>query len=210
MNSGAEANSVTAVSADVSGAANERPPLDDLMLAMDVVDTLRRRERLVARELDELGRAEDLKQRLKRIYSQQGLDVPDHVIEQGVAALREDRFTYKPPTGGLGRRLALIYIGRRSWGKWLGGGLAALVAAAAIYWFALLAPGRALPDDIEQAYEAATAVIVSEPARGRLEGLHNRAQAALADQDPDGASVALESLLSLDRRLRVEYTLQIV
>ena len=32
----------------------ERPPLDDLMLAMDVVDTLRRRERLVERELDEL------------------------------------------------------------------------------------------------------------------------------------------------------------
>ena len=67
------------------GGSAERPPLDDIMLAMDVVDTLRRRERLVSRELDELGREEDLKARLKRIYAQQGIDVPDHVIEQGFA-----------------------------------------------------------------------------------------------------------------------------
>ena len=38
--------------------ADERvkPPLDDIMLAMDVVDTLRRAERLVKQELDEAGR----------------------------------------------------------------------------------------------------------------------------------------------------------
>ena len=97
----------------------ERPPLDDVMLAMDVVDTLRRRERVVERELDEIGRAEDLKQRLKRIYAQQGIDVPDHVLEQGVAALKEDRFTYKPLRGGLARRLALLYVKRSRWGKWI-------------------------------------------------------------------------------------------
>ena len=108
MNSAADT-----IAAEDDGTTVERPPLDDVMLAMDVVDTLRRRERMVARELDEHGRAEDLKQRLRRIYAQQGLDVPDHVIEQGVAALREDRFTYKPVTGGLGRRLAMIYVRRR-------------------------------------------------------------------------------------------------
>ena len=82
MNSAADT-----IAAEDDGTTVERPPLDDVMLAMDVVDTLRRRERMVARELDEHGRAEDLKQRLRRIYAQQGLDVPDHVIEQGVAAL---------------------------------------------------------------------------------------------------------------------------
>ena len=76
---------------------HDRPPLDDIMLAMDVVDTLRRRERLVHKELDEAGRAADLKERLRRIYAQQGMEVPDHVIEAGVAALKEERFTYKPP-----------------------------------------------------------------------------------------------------------------
>ena len=90
-------------------AAAEQPPLDDVMLAMDVVDTLRRSERLVRRELDEAGREADLKERLKRIYAQQGIDVPDAVIDQGVAALREDRFVYKPVQSGLRRKLALLY-----------------------------------------------------------------------------------------------------
>ena len=48
----------TTTSPTLSG-KHERPPLDDVMLAMDVVDTLRRRERLVARELDEIGREAD-------------------------------------------------------------------------------------------------------------------------------------------------------
>ena len=37
------------------------------MLAMDVVDTLRRRQRLVEREMDKGGREQDLKQRLHKI-----------------------------------------------------------------------------------------------------------------------------------------------
>ena len=109
----------------VADGVHERPPLDDIMLAMDVVDTLRRRERLVVRELDESGREEDLKKRLRDIYAQQGIDVPDHVIEQGVAALKEDRFTYKPPQAGIVRKLAHMYVRRGRWGKWVGGGLAA-------------------------------------------------------------------------------------
>ena len=91
-----------------TGGPHGRPPLDDVMLAMDVVDTLRRRERMVLKELDETGREEDLKRRLRSIYAQQGIDVPDHVLEQGVAALKEDRFTYKPPQAGIARRLAPV------------------------------------------------------------------------------------------------------
>lgn len=186
------------------------PPLDDVMLAMDVVDTLRRRERLVARELDESGRAEDLKQRLKRIYAQQGLDIPDHVIEQGVAALREDRFTYKPAGGRFKRRLAMLYIRRGTWGKWLGGGGVAVAAAAALHWFVFVAPDRALPDEIGEAYQVATSLIESEQARPVLEGLHDRAQDALADEDPDRARAGLEAIRSLSERLRQQYILQIV
>jgi hypothetical protein len=74
-----------------------KQPLDDVMLAMDVVDTLRRRERLVQRELDVAGREQDLREHLCKIYKAQGIDVPDHIIEEGVAALKEDRFVYEPP-----------------------------------------------------------------------------------------------------------------
>jgi hypothetical protein len=68
-------------------AADSKQPLDEVMLAMDVVDTLRRRERLVQRELDVGGREEDLKGRLRKIYAAQGIDVPDRILEEGVAAL---------------------------------------------------------------------------------------------------------------------------
>jgi hypothetical protein len=91
--------------------------LDEVMLAMDVVDTLRRRERLVKRELDAEGREEDLKERLRKIYHAQGIEVPDHILEEGVAALKEDRFVYKPPLEGLGIKLARLYVARGRWGK---------------------------------------------------------------------------------------------
>ena len=129
-------------SAAVGAASDERPPLDDIMLAMDVVDTLRRRERLVRKELDEAGREEDLKRRLRGIYSQQGIEVPDHVLEQGVAALKEDRFTYKPPNKGLRYRLAKLYVTRGRWGKWVGAGVAVLLLASGIGTIALLQLAR--------------------------------------------------------------------
>ena len=59
--------------------------LDDVLLAMDVVDTLRHREQLVARELDEEGREEELLQRLKDIYEAQGIEVPERILKDGVA-----------------------------------------------------------------------------------------------------------------------------
>ena len=88
------------------------PPakLDDMMLAMDVVDTLRHRERLVERELNEDVREEQLIERLRSLYKSQGLDVPDNVIAQGVKALKESRFVYTPPKPGFDRWLANLWV----------------------------------------------------------------------------------------------------
>ena len=66
-------------------------PLDDVMLAMDVVDTLRHREHLVRRELNEKDREKALIARLREIYAGQGIDVPDAVLVEGVNALRDNR-----------------------------------------------------------------------------------------------------------------------
>ncbi|MCB1775636.1 MAG: hypothetical protein KDI88_18640 [Gammaproteobacteria bacterium] len=194
----------------VAGTTKEKPPLDDVMLAMDVVDTLRRRQRLVERELDETGREEDLKQRLKRIYAQQGIDVPDHVLEQGVAALKEDRFRYEPLQGGFARRLALIYISRGRWGKWLGGGAAAAVLAAAVNYFVVVAPQQALPNDLVAAHAQAVGLSQSAQARERLQQVLADGQAALRAEDNAGARAALDELRQLQRKLDLEYTIQIV
>ena len=68
-------------------AVKEAPPLNDLMLAMDVVDTLRHGETLVERELSAEDRRKRMIERLREIYRQQGITVPDRVLAEGVAAL---------------------------------------------------------------------------------------------------------------------------
>ena len=102
----------TAVPATTSGspapaASAPAPPpqkLDELMLAMDVVDTLRHQDNLVARELDETRREAQLIERLRQLYRGQGIEVPDRVLHEGVGALKESRFVYTPPTPALRER----------------------------------------------------------------------------------------------------------
>ncbi|MEQ9048270.1 MAG: DUF6384 family protein, partial [Sneathiellaceae bacterium] len=93
-------------------------PLDDLMLAMDVVDTLRHRESVALRELEQDGRDETLKDRLRRLYEGQGLAVSDRILEDGIRALKESRFTYRPTPPGLSRTLAGLWVRRAAiaWG----------------------------------------------------------------------------------------------
>ena len=180
------------------------------MLAMDVVDTLRRRQRLVARELDEAGREQDLRQRLKRIYAQQGIDVPDHVIAQGVAALKEDRFTYRPPQAGFARRLALLYVSRGRWGKWVGGGFAVAVLAWTANYFAFVAPDKALPDDLTRVHGEVIELAATDHARSVAQQILDAGATALRNDQPDGARQALTRLDQLRATLEQEYVIQIV
>ena len=193
-----------------SGSAHEAPPLDDVMLAMDVVDTLRRRERLVTKELDDAGREEDLKQRLRKIYAQQGIDVPDHVIEQGVAALKQDRFTYKPPAESFATKLARIYIKRDRWGKWVAGGVGAAIVAAVGNYFAFIAPDAALPGELAEKHAEVVQIAASENAREVAQRVLSAGKTALSNEDTASAKEAIERLDELRAVLNQEYTVQIV
>lgn len=90
-------------------------PLDEVMLAMDVVDTLRHQRALVEAELDGEQRERRLIARVQSVYESQGMEVPEGVIAEGVKALAEDRFTYDPPERGFAVRLAEIYVERGKW-----------------------------------------------------------------------------------------------
>ncbi len=71
------ADSATAAAqASTPAAATQPQKLDDLMLAMDVVDTLRHEERLVTRELNEAAREAELVERLRSIYASQASTFP--------------------------------------------------------------------------------------------------------------------------------------
>lgn len=186
------------------------PPLDDVMLAMDIVDTLRRRERLVRTELAETTREEDLKARLRKIYSAQGIEVPDHVIAQGVAALREGRFTYRSPPDSFKTRLARLYVKRDRWGRWVGGLAAVGVMAGVLGYFALVAPRVALPDKLTQAHAEVLALARSDQDRDILRRYYDQGMAALGNQDTSGARLALQRLHVARQTLSQEYLIRIV
>ena len=122
--------------------AAEKQPLDEIMLAMDVVDTLRHREHIVERELHNEERDEKLLKRLREIYASQGMEVPDHVLKEGVAALREERFSYQPPPDSLSVTLARIYIERGKWAKRASVTLGALLVAWLSWSFFVTGPAR--------------------------------------------------------------------
>ena len=102
--------------------------LDDVMIAMDVVDTIRHREDLVRRELGDEAREGELIERLREIYRQQGIEVSDKVLAEGVQALKESRFSYTPPPPSLKRTLLEIWAGRRRYGTF-----AAIAAVLILY-----------------------------------------------------------------------------
>ena len=122
--------------------SSSAPPIDDLMLAMDVVDTLRHNQDLVARELDEPRREAALIDRLREIYRSQGITVSDTVLQEGVQALKERRFAYSPPQPGWRSSLAHLWVRRRRFGKALLAAVAAAALAWAVYRFGTVGPER--------------------------------------------------------------------
>ncbi|TVQ87905.1 MAG: hypothetical protein EA400_10405 [Chromatiaceae bacterium] len=187
-----------------------KPPLDDVMLAMDVVDTLRRRRSLVERELDESGREQDLKERLRRIYSAQGIEVSDAILEAGVNALKEDRFVYQPPPPGLAVQLARLYVQRGRWGRWLLAGLLVLALALGAWQVFVAGPTAALPERFV-ALHAQVLAATSEPDAIALAGnLLASGNAALAAGRTADARAALIQFQQMRNHLLASYRLEVV
>ena len=207
------------------------PPrnLDELMLAMDVVDTLRHQDTLVARELNESEREAELLARLRQIYSGQGIAVPDRVLREGVEALKESRFVYTPPAPGLGTSLAKLWISRGRIGKGLLAAVAALGIGTGAYYVGVVQPAERraveqqaaaeraridlaerLPAALERAQEDALNEAKVSAARTRAEQLGSDGRAALNRRDAAGVQQAITDLETLRADLRRQYTLRIV
>ncbi|QYO77360.1 DUF6384 family protein [Devosia salina] len=202
--------------------AKAAAPLDEVMLAMDVVDTLRHRQDLVTRELDGAAREAQLIERLRSVYHQQGIEVPDHILKEGVSALAESRFTYVPPGPSLGRTLARLYVGRRQWGRPV---LLALVALAAlgIGYFGVWQPyqrGQAeqarielsegLPAQMDALYQTIYDETKVQQAVTDAEALVSRGKAFAAEGNRAGAEDAVARLTALRDQLRQQYALRVV
>lgn len=203
-------------------AAPPAPALDETMLAMDVVDTLRHADRLVERELEGDARRAALKQRLREIYAGQGIAVPDRILDQGVAALEQHRFVYRPTPPSFARSLATLWATRARWGRPAGIALAALLLAGGGWWFGVHLPAErtriaeqqelreGLPRALQAEHDrvlAATALPGPRDRAGRLlaEGRAAASAGALAD-----ARTRLADLQALERDLVREYQVRIV
>jgi hypothetical protein len=211
------------VAAPEAAAPAPAPPakLDDVMLAMDVVDTLRHREILVERELNEETREAQLIERLRSLYKSQGIEVPDSVIAQGVKALKESRFVYTPPPPGFSRNLAMLWVKRGTYGKWAAGALAALAIMFGFYHFGVVRPRQqaaeaarielteTLPRQLAAAHQAATAEARVDAARERANAALAQGRAALERGNAAEARAAVADLDQLLAQLRLTYELRI-
>lgn len=196
--------------------------LDDVMLAMDVVDTLRHRELVLAKELGGEERERALIARLKEIYSAQGIDVPDAILADGVKALEEKRFVYDPPKDSFSIRLAKAYINRGRWAPpiVLIAGAAAFLTAA--YEFGFDRPREAaaertrveltvtLPKEIAAARDEALALASDDAARRRIETAYQDGVAAADAGDAGAARKAFEDLGALKGDLAADLTVRVV
>jgi Family of unknown function (DUF6384) len=192
----------------------ENAPLDELMLAMDVVDTLRHKELVLARELGAEDRDVKLVEQLREIYTGQGIVVTDEILKRGVDALRDERFVYSQPEPSFSRTLAHAYVTRGRWGKPVGA--LVVVAAVAAVAFQVFVRGPELrqatevPAELTAAYQAIDTLsddpAALDAARARL----TTGQAAAAQGDYDAARAAVAELQTLNFRLNLEYDLRVV
>ncbi|MEJ8572880.1 DUF6384 family protein [Microbaculum marinum] len=204
-----------------NGTLSKRP-LEEVMLAMDVVDTLRHRENLVARELNEEERDRQLIARLREIYSSQGIEVTDAILAEGVKALKEQRFVYTPPASGMSVALARLYVRRHSWGRAVLALVAAVLVAWAAWHFLVTVPGEqraealrielseTLPNRINGLYEAIESGTESPAALQMAEALRADGRRALAAGNAEDARAAVVGLEALQDRLNQQYDLRIV
>jgi len=197
--------------------AGAAPPLDEVMLAMDVVDTLRHNERLVERELSTEQRDQALIQRLREIYTAQGIEVTDRALKAGVKALKEQRFKYTPPPASFQTWLATVYVKRDRWGKPLLFGLALILVVGlgyrvgTSYWesqqASVVAEASGLLAGVD---EAIRRVARDETALEAAQTIRARGEAALATGDAKEIESALAALQTLKASLEQEYVVRIV
>jgi hypothetical protein len=197
------------------------PRLDELMLAMDVVDTLRHQEDLVAREIGQEERDEVLMARLRAIYEGQGLAVSDRILLEGIQALKEQRFTYVRRGSPSGRFLAHLWMKRQAVGIAV---LALFVAAVlALSWNAWERAAQervaeaqrvelteTLPDQLRVAGDAALAEATTAEAETAARSLIADGERALARGDAAAARATIAELETLRQQLAQVYSLRIV
>jgi hypothetical protein len=189
-------------------------PLEDLMAAMDVVDTLRHQQGVAERELDGEGRRERMLLRLRKMYAAQGIEVPDRVLQEGIDALEQERFHYAPVAPSWRTKLAHIWVSRTRWAKPVG--FLALVGSlfSGFYFVNDVLPERqlraGLPDQIQVSLADIRAVAKNPQVVTDAEQAAAAARSAIASENYPYAQQIVGDLASVSDRLRKEYLIRVI
>jgi hypothetical protein len=178
------------------------------------VDTLRHRTRIVDMELNESAREEQLVARLKEIYGAQGIEVPDRILKDGVKALAEQRFVYKPPRDTFSVKLAKAYVNRKRWLPQTVTAVGLLAAIAVGFQLLVFGPMNAewqnMPTTISAELAEGQALATDPVIDAQLASLAAEGQRAVANGDRDGARTQLKAMQGMNDQLAQEYDIRIV
>lgn len=194
--------------------AERKAPLEDVMVAMDVVDTLRHQKDIADRELDTQGRRERLLSRLRDMYRSQGIEVPDSVLLQGIDALEQERFKYVPVASSWKTRVAHAWVSRRRWGRPIG--LLSFIAALfwGVYFAVEVLPERqlkaSLPTEIERTLRSIERVSKVPDIADQAQSLAEIGYQSIKSDKLDQASSTLEQLKDLREMLISIYKIRVV
>ncbi|NLC70379.1 MAG: hypothetical protein GX751_03345 [Desulfuromonadaceae bacterium] len=183
---------------------------DRVMLAMDVVDTLRHQKSLVERELNTEVDDQLLVEKVTRMYAAQGLDVSGALIAEAVAALREGRFAYRPPQSGWQLGLARLYVNRRRWFKVFSALVLLLALLAGGYWLTMVRPESKRMEEITALRQGLLNDAREPQTRAQVEALFAEAKKAAARGDSSASQKAAAQLSRLGEQIRQSYELRIV
>lgn len=206
----------TKATAPVAPAAVDGEPrkLDDVLLAMDVVDTLRHRVSVVDAELNAEKREQQLIERLKDIYGAQGISVPEKILRDGVKALEEQRFVYKPPPDTFQVKLAKLYVSRKRWlpaAATFTAMAAALLVGWQVFWaMPQAAEWRGMPAEISRLLAEGQALAVDPAVDAQLASVASEGQRAIASNDRGTVRTQVQVLRDMNERLAAEYDVRIV
>ncbi|HHL42153.1 MAG TPA: hypothetical protein ENJ42_00915 [Hellea balneolensis] len=200
-------------------APHEPRKLDDVMLAMDVVDTLRHDAMMLQEDLSAPEREQQLLERLREIYKAQGIEVPDSILREGVKALDDHRFAYTPQKHSF---LSKAYITRKKWGLPLVVLMGMIGLAYGVEYATFELPKKAetsrverlltktYPQNLEKARKDGLAVAKTATAKERINALYNLGMDAINDKDAAAAKSAQEKLDTFVHDLKQAYTVRIV
>ena len=194
--------------------AKPQAPLEDVMAAMDVVDTLRHQRDIAERELDAGNRRARLLERLKTLYQGQGIEVPEHILQEGIDALEQERFEYHGVTPSWRTRLANIWVSRGRWGKPVA--LLGVIAAVfyAFYFATEVLPERSLraglPASLAKSVQRITEIAKNPSVVANANTQLVTAKQYLDDGDFASAQQINAQLAQMQTNLQRSYSIRIV